>query len=1804
MVSVLATVDLSIPGYELNELIIAHQGTFIYRGVCEEDGESVVLKVMLNQFSSDADLTRLRQEYTILSLLDAKSIPQSYEIIRFEGGIALILQDMGQLNLQQYIEKKGACSLSDLISFARKLVFVLGEVHACNVVHKDINPANIVVSIPAMDPALVDFGIASHLSHQKAGFGATLQIEGTLPYIAPEQTGRMNREIDYRSDYYSLGVVLFELFSGRLLFEETDQLALIHAHLALLPDSICEINPDVPQAVDMVIQKLLSKSAHSRYQTINGILRDLELCEQIIAGKQSGDDFFPGHFDHPVEVQQPRRLYGREAELDMVFSAFRNISRGGRNALWVAGAPGVGKSALVLESHVEITRLGGFYCAGKFDQLKRTIPYSALMQACGHLVQQTLPDDEAALEAWKADMLKALGNNAQVMIDFLPELKILGEQPPVQELGPMETQHRFKRVMTNFLKTFCRPESSVMVFIDDLQWADLATLTLLEHLLLSSDLNYFLLVGAYRSNEVEATHPFQCFMDKLTDHNFPNDRLSLASLDEENIHEMLLDLLASLSCPIEDFARVLKEKTGGNPFFLNQFLQGLSQEGGLVYNDSMDQWDVDLDLVRKRYQTENVVDYMVEQLGRLPKSCRELLVAGSCMGKRFRNNLLASVLDKTHFRIQTDLMPAVEFRLINPCLNSLISFEDGAVYGEYEFVHDRIQEAAHQLRDLNVRDIHRRMSELLFVFWEQHPNTELLFDLVDHLNSADHEDHDRRVELNLKAAKAARLATAYDSSLSYLQNAFKCLPEANWLQKREAAYVLCFQLAETHYLLNDRDSSAVWMEKALQLAEAKLEKAAVDHLAITHLAMNGNYKGAYDRAVETLKLFGLIIDVDNVENAVEHTIAAIEEYADDEDAVAALYDREDISDPETIFAMRILAEITSISFAISPQLFTLTNATAVLWALKFGMCADAAPGFGCLGLAYNAVLNRPGLGYEYGKLCKRLGERYEDLAQRSKTIDWFCNFNVIWNQPLSDTLPLNREALSLALDTGDLPFAGFIVNHMVFNGFYMGKPLETLRKDCAEHLEFLERIKHFYAYDCVQALSWAIEHLHSDYDKAQTIPSCKQEFLDRCRSPEAMFPVSRYLVLLTQLNVIDGDADMAWQRAKEAEAFIENAVGTISVANHLFYYLMAGVMIFEKLPKAERMAHLSMLKKKAGPLYAWGKRTPSNFSHMALLIKAEFARLDNRLDDAFSLYDESIASARKNKIIPDEALACERAALFWLTQNKKRLVLVYIQEAFQAYRQWGCVRGTSRIEKYSELAVRGREIETDYSVAMTNTGYGGQHFDLTELLKTVRVISEATTLDQLLSNVMKILLEDAGASRGCLLLVREGGLYLEAVTEVGKSNVQLYTQSQISPDQASENLQLPLAMIQQVAAEKNGVCCQTQQECSLFFSSEQPVPASAVCIPNMNQNELYGIIYLENGELEGVFTAERIQVLHAIAGQMTVSIQNSRLYGQLEQRVSKRTAELQQANGSLVITNAELSREIKQRKQAQKERDAMQAELQAAARAGGQAEVAIGVLHNVGNVLNSVNTTVAGMRDRIRDSKSNYLSDIANLLLEKKETGELGQFLSTSEQGRKIPAFIDRLAVSLEKERKDLDGLGEDLGQHLGHLMDIVQRHQVYANAPDLVTLESVQELIEEAISINAESLCENNVEIVENYDPALKPVMTDRSKVIQILVNLISNAGKAVTGFGSEHHCIVINVKRIDDKQVMIKVQDNGIGIEPVHLPRLFEFGFTTRDDGHGFGLHTAALMARELNGELTADSKGKGQGACFTLCLPDVQE
>ena len=1501
--------EIFLPGYSLDTLIASHQGTSIYSGFCSATNEACVIKLVMNQLSSLSELTRLTHEYSVLNRIDNVLVPKAHELIRFDGGIALIEQSMGLMTLEQSLVEREKYSVEEGLKFAIKLTNTLASIHASGIIHKDISPSNIVLNEKDNQPVLVDFGISSQFSHQHYDFCSTKGIEGTLMYIAPEQTGRMNRELDYRCDFYSLGAVLYQLFTGQTIFENKEPLSLIYAHLALQPIKVEQLSAEIPTPLSQIIHKLLAKSANDRYQSTYGIRIDLERCLALFQQQGEMSDFNLAQSDQVKKLQQPQKLYGRENQKTALVEAFKSIVNGGSKSIFISGLPGIGKSALVQESHIDVTRFGGYYCSGKFDQLQRTIPYSALLQVCRHLLNQTLLGPIDQFDLWKNRLLDALGHNVQVIVDFLPELKILGPQEPIQALGPAESQNRFNRVIKNFFTVFCRKESPVMLFIDDLQWADLATLKLLEHLLKDADLEYFLLVGCYRSNEIDPRHPFSQLLDNLKDHNVSVESLELGTLAVSNINEMIIDLLPHLSCSTLNLAKILKIKTGGNPFFISQLLKSLNDDGALFFNELKGCWIVDLKVLEEKEISENVVDYMLLQLHKLPLSCQKTLSIASHLGKSFNIDFLSQIRELPIVEVNEHLRVAVEARLVIPLIHSMtITGQESdaplTIYKSFQFNHDKIQQAAQLLLHIDLAKLHYQIAQSMLDRLVDKPESDYLFDLVDHLSAAEignikTSEGMQFITLSLKAAAAAKQATAYDAAQTYLLQCEAHFPREYWLEHRELAYQWCFNMAEIYYLTNQREQTAPWMEAALELAQSRVEIVSVHNLAVTYLAMAGKYQASFDTALEALKLFDIVINVEDTESAITTIFEQIEQRVNNPQEVAAIFEHSDISDPEMRFAMKILAEITSVSFALNAGLFTLTNATTVLWTLKHGLCAHAAPSFGCIGLIYNALFARPNLGYEYGKLGKHLGERYQNLAQRSKAIDWFCNFNVIWNQPLQDTVPLNREALALSLDTGDLPFAGFIVNHIIYNAFYMGESLAIMQGNCREQLKFLDNISHLYAFDCVQGAAWVVKYYQGDSGELMEIPADKQAFLACCKAPEAMFPLSRYLVLLTQLYVIEHNVEAAWKCACDAESHLPDMVGTISVANQLFYYLMAGIFYYDTLQDSKKNTHLLQLKEKAKSLYAWAERTPENFGHMAELIKAEFARITGQFEDALHHYDVAISQARENGIIHDEALSCERAAKFWQQQGKDRLAIAYIIEAYQSYRQWGCQRKVSYLEQtYSILkSIADKTTSRGLSSSLT-TRYSNQDIDLAQLLKSVRAISEATGLKQLLNRTMKILLENAGASRGCLCLARDGELLLSVLAESTNTAINILCDDSIPLIQAAQKWDIPCGLINNVSDSKNIFIINKKEDFLTHLNNEklyENLPNSVICIPNYKQNELHSIIYLENAELEGAFTPDRIQILKAVSGQMTVSIENALLYEDLENRVRARTSELEQS---------------------------------------------------------------------------------------------------------------------------------------------------------------------------------------------------------------------------------------------------------------------------------------------------------------------
>ena len=605
---------LTLPGYKITTSISDGFNTSVYRGIRQSDEEPVIIKILKAEFPTLEQITRLKHEYKITQHLHVDSIVKYYSLETYQNRLALISEDFGGNSLSKTISTQ--LNLTAFLKIGIQLASALNSLHQNCIIHKDIKPSNIIINLETGTVKLTDFSIASRLSKETPQINSTNLVEGTVAYMSPEQTGRMNRTLDYRSDFYSLGVTFYEMLTGELPFHSNDILELVHCHIAKHPTAPCECrrnleNSDrVPQVVADIVMKLLAKNAEDRYQTAEGIKADLEKC--LNSWQTTGEiaDFVPGQFDRSPQLSIPQKLYGREAEVDRLLAAFERVSglaeaqplensenlatRSQSEIVLVSGYSGIGKTAIVNEVHKPIVRQHGYFINGKFDQFKRNIPYAALIQAFGSLIGQLLTQSSEKLQAWREKLGAALGTNGAVIVDVIPEIElIIGKQPEVPQLGAAESQNRFNRVFQEFIGVFTRAEHPLVIFLDDLQWADSASLNLMQLLVGNSESQYLLLIGAYRDNEVNPTHPLVQAIEQIAKTGTPVNNIVLQPLDFGNVSELIADTLTA-NDKVKLLAELIFHKTGGNPFFITQLLQALYQENLLYFEFSSGSWQWDL----------------------------------------------------------------------------------------------------------------------------------------------------------------------------------------------------------------------------------------------------------------------------------------------------------------------------------------------------------------------------------------------------------------------------------------------------------------------------------------------------------------------------------------------------------------------------------------------------------------------------------------------------------------------------------------------------------------------------------------------------------------------------------------------------------------------------------------------------------------------------------------------------------------------------------------------------------------------------------------------------------------------------------------------------------------------------------------------------------------------------------------------------------------------------------------------------------------------------------------------------------
>ncbi len=851
-----------IQGYQIREEIKVSFKKIIYRGLRESDKTPVIIKTLKADYPTLEEITRLRHEYKITKNLNLEGIVKSYSLERYKNSFALILEDFGGESLEQLLATR-KLQLVKFLRIALQLTSSLGELHQNQIIHKDIKPSNIIINPETFQVKISDFGIATRLANENHSFldssweqDNNSLLKGTLAYISPEQTGRMNRSIDYRTDFYPLGITFYQILTGQLPFKAIDPLELIYCHMALLPVPPHQLNPEVPEAVSSIVMKLLAKNPEDRYQSAYGLKADLETCLTQLLDRGKIEYFPCGQMDRRGQFLIPQKLYGRSAEVTALLSCFERVSSGSTEMMLVKGYSGIGKTSVINEVHKPIVRQRGYFISGKFDQFKKNIPYAALIQAFESLVRQLLTETPERIALWKEKLLSRLGENGSVIIEVIPEVElIIGSQPAIPELGPTESQNRFNRIFKEFVSVFTQKKHPLVLFLDDLQWADSASLKLIQLLLTEQDSQYLLLIGAYRDNEVSPTHALIQTIEKIEKTNSIVNTISLQPLAIEHVDQLVADTLHCEPERSKLLAELVFNKTAGNPFFLRMLLQTLHSEKLLNFDFNSGCWQWDIEQIQAVGITDdNVVELVARNLQKLPQMTQQVLRLAACIGNQFNLDVLAIVNEKSESDTSADLWSALIAGLILPLSDAykvplVFDEEEEAVRIEesvqvsYKFLHDRVQQAAYSLiPDDQKKQTHLEIGQLLLKNTPTEEIEENIFDIVNQLNIGrelilNHLERDRLAELNLIAGKKAKLATAYEAAGKYLNTGLELLSGDSWQNHYDLTLGLYIEAVEAEYLNANFEQAEKMANIVLQKARTLLEKVKIYETKIQYRSL-------------------------------------------------------------------------------------------------------------------------------------------------------------------------------------------------------------------------------------------------------------------------------------------------------------------------------------------------------------------------------------------------------------------------------------------------------------------------------------------------------------------------------------------------------------------------------------------------------------------------------------------------------------------------------------------------------------------------------------------------------------------------------------------------------------------------------------------------------------------------------------------------------------------------------------------------------------------------------------------------------
>jgi len=1464
--------------YGGDTLIIKSSATGFSKQVCK--------KILNEEFPAAEAIAQLENEFEICSKTNCRSVRKVFNKEKVEEHQAIEMEYVEGKDLHKFLSTEKPDLLQQL-HIATDIATALTDLHKENIFHRRIHPANIIIEKSTQKIFFIDFG----LSTQGNFFEGSLPIiedkeADNLKYISPEQTGRINRAIDNRADLYSLGVILYRIFTGMLPFESNDSLELIYAHVAKEPEEPVKLNKNLPSVISDIIMKLLSKNAEDRYQSAFGVKTDLEKCLQEYVSKKNITSFPIAKSDYSGKLFIPHTLFGREKEINLLHHLFETSISGNKSTLLISGYSGSGKSALVDTLQKPVQKKKGFFIKGKFDQISSGTPYSTFVQAFTELLHMIMTGDEVSQMRWKKRITESLGNSVKILTEFIPALEeLIGKVPEVSKLKGIEAQNRFNYEFIRFLKTLADKDHPLVIFVDDLQWADASSLNLFKIIAENRDIEYVMLIGAYRKNEVDESHPLIKKLGELREENIHFEDIDIKDLLFQDVHQLVSGTLQTEQQNTSFLADIIYTKTKGNAFYVWQFLKSVYEERFLWFDFDKQQWLWNTELIMQMNVSGNVVELMTSYVQKLPQETLELLETASAIGNRFEKRTISVIRELNEKKVDALLNISITEGLIIP-------------FGfEYKFAHDRVQQAIYSLIPEEQKiALHLQNGKRLTAHYTQSEFQERIFDVVNQWNLgaahlADRKEKIYLANLNLQAGKKAIASAAYPQALHYFEKGIHVLDEADWKDQYDLSFQITVNAAETAYLSGEYERVDTHVKNLLGHCVSLNDSVKGYEIDIKKLIAQNKLNEAVKLGLSILVKLGINFPFHPGRLYVLKDLFKIKWSLRNKSA-EYFNNLQVMQDEKKNAAMRIMSEIISAAYFAVPNLVPLLVFKMVDLTVKYGLSRKSPFSIATYGYFISVYMNQVDKGSRYGEIALHLAKKInaeEVVASIISTSNLFLDH---WKKPLPELKTNLDKAFKSSIEYGDNEWASYAAHNLVYQLFISGTRLQDLANK-AETLDLqIEKFKQDLTLKRIRLFRQAIENLLVEKDNPEILTgNIYDESLidisDVSKANEVYF--QNLYILKLQLAVIFNKTEQAKKYAEYTQRFQENVKGTSLTP--LFYFYRSLSLSDSSVSAKEKESVLSQLNKDIKVLKKFEKISPHYNAHRVLLLQAEQYYLKGEIENAKICYDKALKSATESNMSNELAVCWERAGQFFMNTKQDLLANFYLQNAHRVYKRWGADAKLKQMEKYYPQFKGGSLMQDSDQDIQTDTGKNNlADLDLGTIMKASSAISGEIVLPRLLKKMMHIIIENAGAEKAFLIMEKNGERFIEAEISANSEEVKVLQSIPVRHCGL-----LAESIVNYVNLTQESVILDDAMKGQLFVNDpfiEKHGTKSVLCIPLMNMGKLQAIIYLSNDLTYGAFTEKRVALLKLLAGQMAISIENALFYNELENKVEERTNEL------------------------------------------------------------------------------------------------------------------------------------------------------------------------------------------------------------------------------------------------------------------------------------------------------------------------